>query len=101
RVLRGRPASDPADGSAAGGLLVNLAPGTTVIDMSSSDPARTRVLADLVAAAGMTLIDAPVAGGVSGARPGTLPVMVGAPSAAFARFKPLLAVMGKRVVHAG
>jgi 3-hydroxyisobutyrate dehydrogenase len=69
--------------------------------MSSSDPARTRVLAGLVAAAGMTLIDAPVSGGVSGARAGTLMIMVGGSAAAFARFKPMLSAIGKRVVHAG
>ena len=106
RVLLGRLASEPASGSTGhgntgGGLLVNLAPGTTIVDMSSSDPARTRVLAELVAAAGLTLIDAPVSGGVSGARGGTLTIMVGGPSAAFARFKPMLTAMGKRVVHAG
>jgi 3-hydroxyisobutyrate dehydrogenase len=101
RVLLGRLASEPAGGSTAGGLLANLARGTTIIDMSSSDPARTRVLAEQVAAAGMTLIDAPVSGGVSGARAGSLTVMVGGPSAAFARFKPMLAVIGSRVLHAG
>ena len=101
RVLLGRLASQAGDGSTGGGLLVNLAPGTTIVDMSSSDPERTRVLAELVAAAGLTLIDAPVSGGVSGAQTGTLTVMVGGPSAAFARFKPMLAAMGKRVVHAG
>jgi 3-hydroxyisobutyrate dehydrogenase len=106
RVLLGRLASEPSGGSTGGGstgggLLVNLAPGTTIVDMSSSDPARTRVLAELVAAAGLTLFDAPVSGGVSGARGGTLTIMVGGPSAAFARFKPMLTAMGKRVVHAG
>jgi 3-hydroxyisobutyrate dehydrogenase len=100
RVLLGRLASEPAGGP-GGGLLANLAPGTVVIDMSSSDPARTRVLAELVAAAGMTLIDAPVSGGVSGAQAGTLMIMVGGPAAAFARFKPMLSAIGKRVVHAG
>ena len=101
RVLLGRLASEPADRTAGGGLLVNLAPGTTIIDMSSSDPARTRVLAELVAAAGMTLIDAPVSGGVSGARAGTLMIMVGGPALAFERFRPMLSAIGNRVVHAG
>ncbi|MGH3247113.1 MAG: NAD(P)-dependent oxidoreductase, partial [Trebonia sp.] len=103
RVVLGRLASEPADGDAGagGGLLVNLARGTTIIDMSSSDPARTQVLAELVTAAGMALIDAPVSGGVSGARAGTLTVMVGGPSAAFERFRPMLSAIGKRVVHAG
>jgi 3-hydroxyisobutyrate dehydrogenase len=97
----GGPPASLAPGTTGGGLLGRLAPGTTIIDMSSSDPARTRVLAEIVASAGMTLIDAPVSGGVSGARAGTLMIMVGGPSAAFERFKPMLAVMGKRVAHAG
>jgi 3-hydroxyisobutyrate dehydrogenase len=101
RVLLGRLASEPAGAGPGGGLLVNLAPGTVVIDMSSSDPARTRVLAELVASAGLSLIDAPVSGGIVGARAGSLTIMVGGPSAAFARFKPMLSAMGKRVVHAG
>jgi len=83
------------------GLLAALRPGSTVIDMSSSDPARTRVLAGRTAAAGVTLIDAPVSGGVAGARAGTLAVMVGGPAAGFARFQPMLSAIGSRVVHAG
>lgn len=83
------------------GLLASLPEGSVVIDMSSSDPARTRVLAGLVAAAGVTLIDAPVSGGVSGARAGTLTVMVGGPAAAFEEFRPMLSAIGSRVVHAG
>src|ERR1700744_6493463 len=90
RVLLGRLASEPADRTAGGGLLVNLAPGTTVIDMSSSDPARTRVLAELGAAAGRTLIDAPVSGGVAGARAGPLMIMVGVPFESSDAGKPML-----------
>jgi 3-hydroxyisobutyrate dehydrogenase len=101
RVVLGRLASEPADRTSAGGLLVNLAPGTTIIDMSSSDPARTRVLAELVGSAGMTLIDAPVSGGVSGARAGSLMIMVGGRPESFEGFKPMLSAIGKRVVHAG
>src|SRR6516225_3416258 len=44
----------------ADGLLASLPPGATVVDMSSSDPARTRELAALASASGVTLIDAPV-----------------------------------------
>jgi 3-hydroxyisobutyrate dehydrogenase len=83
------------------GLLGSLAPGATVIDMSSSDPARTRLLAAAAAEAGVTLIDAPVSGGVAGARAGTLTVMVGGPSAAFEAFRPMLSAIGSRVIHAG
>ena len=101
RVLLGLLAADAGAGNADGGLLTSLAPGTTIIDMSSSDPARTRLLAEPVGAAAMTLIDAPVSGGVAGARAGTLTVMVGGPRASFERFQPMLSVIGKRVVHAG
>ena len=85
----------------AAGCSPACPPGPTVIDMSSSDPARTQALAPLLAAAGVTLIDAPVSGGVAGARAGTLAVMAGGPAAAFDRFKPMLGAIGSRVVHAG
>jgi 3-hydroxyisobutyrate dehydrogenase len=103
RVLLGRLASEPEQGlgSSGGGLLASLPAGATVIDMSSSDPARTAALAPLLAAAGVALIDAPVSGGVAGARAGTLAVMVGGPAAAFDRFKPMLGAIGSRVVYAG
>ena len=100
RVILGRLAGQPAEGT-AGGLLAALPQGATIIDMSSSDPARTRILAEQVGAAGVTLIDAPVSGGVSGARAGTLMIMVGGPTEAFERFQPMLAAIGKKVVHAG
>jgi 3-hydroxyisobutyrate dehydrogenase len=104
RVVLGRLAAESAGGTsttADGGLVARLARGTTIIDMSSSDPARTRVLAEAAGFAGLTLIDAPVSGGLSGARAGTLTVMVGGPPASFERFEPMLSVIGKRVVHAG
>jgi 3-hydroxyisobutyrate dehydrogenase len=101
RVLLGHLASEPPAPEGADGLLASLPAGATVIDMSSSDPARTRALAPLCAVAGVTLIDAPVSGGVAGARAGTLAVMVGGPDAAFDRFKPVLEAVGSRVVHAG
>ncbi|HTR96008.1 MAG TPA: NAD(P)-dependent oxidoreductase [Trebonia sp.] len=99
RVMLGRLASSPA--TAPGGLLASLPPGITIIDMSSSDPARTKILASVTAEAGVTLIDAPVSGGVAGAKAGTLTVMVGGPAESFERFKPMLSAIGSRVVHAG
>ena len=71
-----------------------LAPGTTVIDMSSSDPISTRKLAGELAAASVALIDAPVSGGVKGAENGTLTIMVGGEEAAVERARPLLAHLG-------
>jgi 3-hydroxyisobutyrate dehydrogenase len=85
----------------AEGLLASLTPDTMVIDMSSSDPARTRVLANTAAERGVTLIDAPVSGGVSGALARSLTIMVGGPEQAFTAVRPLLSAISPRVVRAG
>jgi 3-hydroxyisobutyrate dehydrogenase len=85
----------------AEGLLDSVPAGGMIIDMSSSDPARTRALAARADEVDVTLIDAPVSGGVSGARAGTLTIMVGGPPEAFDLAKPMLAAIGKRVLHAG
>ncbi len=85
----------------AGGLLASRPPGSMVIDMSSSDPSRTRDLAATALSTGVTLIDAPVSGGVAGARARSLTIMVGGPEEAFAAARPLLAAIGSRVVRAG
>src|SRR4029079_4883397 len=50
---------------------------------------------------GIASLDAPVSGGVGGAKAATLTFMVGGPATAFARGKPVLERMGKRVVHCG
>jgi 3-hydroxyisobutyrate dehydrogenase len=83
------------------GLLASLAPDTMIIDMSSSDPTRTRLLAAQATERGLTLIDAPVSGGVSGALARKLTIMVGGPEQAFAAARPLLSAIGSRVMRAG
>ena len=82
------------------GLLEASAPGALVIDMSSSEPTRTRALGAECALAGRRMIDAPVSGGVRGAEAGTLTVMVGGATRDVEDARPLLEVFG-RVVHAG
>jgi 3-hydroxyisobutyrate dehydrogenase len=95
------PDSDAVDAVVHGaGLLDALAPGTVLVDMGSSEPLRTRSLADEVAARGATLVDAPVSGGVAGATAGTMTIMVGGRDDAVAALTPLLAVLG-RVRHVG
>ena len=78
-----------------------LAPGTTVVDMSSSEPLVTRELATEIGRGGATLVDAPVSGGVAGAVSGTLTIMVGGAPADIGHVRPLLDVLGARVVHCG
>jgi 3-hydroxyisobutyrate dehydrogenase len=82
-------------------LLPILAPGTVVIDMSSSEPAVTRELAAEASRHGVTLVDAPVSGGVAGAVGGRLTIMAGGTPGDVQRVRGLLDVLGARVVHVG
>jgi 3-hydroxyisobutyrate dehydrogenase len=82
-------------------LLPGAAPGTLFIDSSTIDVASARAAAEQAAAAGMASLDAPVSGGVGGAATGTLTFMVGGTAEAFARAKPVLELMGKKIVHCG
>ncbi len=79
----------------------HLAPGTIVIDMSSSAPLGTRALGAELKAAGFLFIDAPVSGGVKRATDATLAVMVGGDPAVIDRVEPLLAAMGKDIFRTG
>jgi 3-hydroxyisobutyrate dehydrogenase len=85
----------------ASGILQAAAPGTLFIDCSTIDVASARSAHALAAGAGMLTLDAPVSGGVAGAAAATLTFMAGGSPAAFAKAEPVLACMGKRVVHCG
>lgn len=77
-----------------GGLASRLAAGAIVIDMSSSSPVGTRELGALLDRSGITLLDAPVSGGVRKAVDGKLAIMAGGETAAIARCRALLERMG-------
>ncbi len=81
-------------------FLESLQTSTVVIDMSSSEPLRTRELAAYLGAHGVRMIDAPVSGGVVGAQKGRLTVMVGGEPDDVAAVKDVLDVFG-RVVGVG
>ncbi len=83
------------------GILAADRPGTVVIDLSTNQPAVTRRLAAAAAERAVQLLDAPVSGGVAGARRGRLAVMVGGDSATVEEVRPLLEVIGNRVFHVG
>jgi 3-hydroxyisobutyrate dehydrogenase len=82
-------------------VLPAAAAGTLFIESSTIDVASARVAHELAAKAGMIGVDAPVSGGVGGAAAGTLTFMAGGTEAAFARAKPILELMGKKIVHCG
>jgi 3-hydroxyisobutyrate dehydrogenase len=84
------------------GLAGKLRRGVIAIDMSSSDPVGTRELGAALAASGITLIDAPVSGGVPRAVLGTLTIMIGGDDpTAIDRARPLLHAMGDRLFDTG
>lgn len=83
------------------GLLDILAPGSLVIDMSSSAPTNTVANAALAQKRGITFIDAPVSGGIGGAESGKLAIMAGGSKDDFERARPLLDRLGSRVILVG
>ncbi len=82
-------------------VLASARKGALFIDCSTIDVASARKAHALAAERGIASLDAPVSGGVGGARAATLTFMVGGGADAFARGKPLLERMGKRIVHCG
>ncbi len=77
------------------------APGTLLIDCSTIDVATARHVAEAAAGKGLIAVDAPVSGGIAAANTGTLTFMVGGTDAGYARAQPILAAMGRAVIHAG
>ena len=83
------------------GLLAGARKGQIVVDMSTISPVTARTLAELAAKQGVILLDAPVSGGQVGAADGTLSIMVGGDAAALESVRPILAAMGKTILHLG
>jgi 3-hydroxyisobutyrate dehydrogenase len=83
------------------GLLDALAPGTLLLDMSSSAPTDTRDISSTIAERGIFFVDAPVSGGVRGARAGSLTIVAGGADADVEAARPLLEVVGARALHVG
>ena len=83
------------------GFLETLKPGSLFIDCSTIDVSNSRELHQEAANRGILAVDAPVSGGVAGASAATLTFMVGGAEDAFLRASPILAAMGKKIIHAG
>jgi len=84
-----------------GGVIEGAHDGLVLVDMSTISPSVTRKLSASLAAKGVRMLDAPVSGGDSGAREGTLTIMVGGDVAVFEECLPVLQVLGKKVVRMG
>jgi 3-hydroxyisobutyrate dehydrogenase len=82
-------------------MAPGLARGALVIDCSTVSADTARWAASLLAERGVAFVDAPVSGGVEGARNGALAIMCGGDRAAFDTARPVLAAMGKTIEHFG
>jgi len=122
RTQRGRVAATMAEAATAGEIVITMLPAgpdvrsvylgdagvlaharkdALLIDCSTIDVATARAVATAAADAGFDMLDAPVSGGVIGAETAGLTFMVGGSAASFERARPLLAAMGRTIVHAG
>ncbi|KQT87236.1 3-hydroxyisobutyrate dehydrogenase [Methylobacterium sp. Leaf466] len=87
--------------SALTDMLPHLSPGSLLVDCSTIDVDSARAAHALATEGGHLGLDAPVSGGVGGARAATLTFMVGGSGAALERGRPVLEAMGQRIVHCG
>ncbi len=87
--------------SANDGIFENIAKNSLIIDCSTIDVSTARELSSLAVKKNISFIDAPVSGGVMGAKNANLTFMCGASEEDFLRAKPILSLMGKNIIHAG
>ncbi len=86
---------------APGGILDSAAPGTVLIDMTTTSPRLSERIYAAAKEKGMTALDAPVSGGDVGAQKGTLAIMVGGDREAFGRMQEVFAAMGTNIRYMG
>jgi 3-hydroxyisobutyrate dehydrogenase len=85
----------------ARGVAPELPRGALIVDMSSSEPEGTRELGATLTELEVSLVDAPVSGGVPRAADASLTIMIGGDGAAIARARPVLELLGKRLFEVG
>jgi 3-hydroxyisobutyrate dehydrogenase len=102
-VLTSLPASPDVEAVylEPGGLVDRAKPGTILVDLSSVLPSTPRKIAPRAKARGVQFLEAPVSGGVSGARAATLAIMVGGDAEPLSRAQPVLRAIGPNVFHVG
>lgn len=96
-TIVGYPADVRAVYLGEGGLVQMAAPGSVLVDMTTSEPGLAKEIHEAASARGVAALDAPVSGGDLGARGGSLAIMVGGEQKAFDRTLPLFEKMGKNI----
>lgn len=83
------------------GLLAGWKAGDIYVDMSTNSPSTLRRVAEIAKSRGVGVLDAPVSGGVEGAKNGTLAIMVGGEAQTLEKVRKILEVLGNKIVHVG
>jgi 3-hydroxyisobutyrate dehydrogenase len=83
------------------GILSASRPGAVCIDFTTNAPALVKKVAQALAAKNASLLDAPVSGGVEGARNGKLTMLIGGDGAALERCRPMSDQLAATVLHVG
>ncbi len=102
-VLTSLPASPDVEAVylEPGGLVDRAKPGTILIDLSSVLPSTPKKIEPRAKARGVHFLEAPVSGGVTGARAATLAIMVGGDAEPLSRAQPVLQAIGPNIFHVG
>ncbi len=103
RVLLCVPSSKEVEALILGtpGLLQSMKPGSVVIDLSTSYPASTCMLAERLTARQIAFLDAPMTGTPVHANAGELNVMIGGEKATYEKCLPIFQAIAKNIFHAG
>ncbi|KAA3641659.1 MAG: NAD(P)-dependent oxidoreductase [Proteobacteria bacterium] len=83
------------------GIIPLLKPGSVVIDCSTVAPQTAHSISDDLAAHGIAFLDAPVSGGVEGAKKGSLSIMVGGNRDQYKRAEDIFSAIGSQITHMG
>ena len=84
-----------------GGVLEGLRPGAVLADMSTISPDSSCAIAARIAAAGGTMLDAPISASLATLEAGNASIMVGGDAGAYERLRPVLLAIGPKVTHIG
>jgi 3-hydroxyisobutyrate dehydrogenase len=83
------------------GALAGMKAGGVIVDMSTISPMTIQEIARIAETKGVEVMDAPVSGGDTGAKAGTLTIIAGGKKETFERCRPVFEAMGKNIFHVG
>jgi 2-hydroxy-3-oxopropionate reductase len=103
RVILCVPSSKEVEAAILGphGLIESMTEGSIIVDLSTSHPASTRMLAERLAARRIALLDAPMTGSSAQANAGELNLMIGGEKAVYEQCLPIFQAIAKNIFHVG